>query len=161
MFCVWLLEFCRHEFKANYLALYHGHWPYVAFQAACQASNTYEGCSWRLGWRWLPFFYAQSHIGSVKPGMKGLGLLYFCQVNKSRCLGRSLWLQFVIKVQGQLLSPADTIAAPTSVSLELNGLKQACFWRDWRRKRKMRCGYIGHILCQAAGYEPCKISAFE
>lgn len=43
-------------------------------------------------------FSSLSHIGSVKYRMKGLDLLYFCQVNKSCCLGCSLTL-FVIKCE--------------------------------------------------------------
>lgn len=36
--------------------------------------------------------HMQTHSGSAKPRMKSLGLLYFCQVNKSWCFGCSLTL---------------------------------------------------------------------
>lgn len=42
-------------------------------------------------------FASLSHTGSAKPGMKGLDLLYFCQVNKSCCFGCSLHFNLSLK----------------------------------------------------------------
>lgn len=57
---------------------------------------------------------AQPHTDAVKPRMKGLDLVYFCQVNKSRCF--ACCLTFVIKVQSQLfplsLKQSQHLSAP-------------------------------------------------
>lgn len=91
MFFVWVFKLCRHAFQAKYQAFYHGLWLYAASKQPDQIQAYMMASLDTLGGVGCPFS-TQTHTGAVKARMKGLVLLYYCQVNKYCCFGQSLTL---------------------------------------------------------------------
>lgn len=101
MFCVRLLDLCSFKLTTLRPSMI-GHRLTLRFLPKPQSVEA-KAVLDALGGSLRPLFPpAPGHIGSVKPGMKSLGLLYFCQVNKSRCSGPGSSLSLKCKASSSL-----------------------------------------------------------